>query len=142
MNINKEETDKFKDKVEELIRKYYLIEEPICREEFLMDLCKYAVELSKNYIPTREELASTHGTGVNNTQLDYNMIMLSIISISWAVRMRKIKSEEGQCHTHATNCDEARKFHRDLYNQWIDVVEEALQALRSDSPLPPPTAIP
>jgi hypothetical protein len=142
MNINKQEADKFKDKVEELIRKYYLTKGSVCRDEFLTDLCKYAVEQSKNYIPTREELVPTHGTGINDTQLDYNMIMLSIISISWAVRTRKIKSEEGQCHTHTTNCNDTRELHRDLYNQWIDVVVEALQALRSDPPLPPSTAIP
>ncbi|SRR6266498_2846508 len=142
MNINKQETDKFKDKVEELIRKYSLKEGPVSLEEFLMDLYKYAVEQSKGYVPAREELVPTHQTGVNEKQLDFNMMMLSIISISWAVRMRKVKSEEGQCWRHTTNCDETRELHRDLYNQWIDVVEEALQALRSDPPLPPPTAIP
>jgi hypothetical protein len=102
--------------------------------EILLKLCSYAVEQSKNYISIREELSPAHGTGVNSTQLDFNMIMLSIVSISWAVRMRKIKSEEGQCHTHKTNCSETRKLHRDIYHQWIDVVEEALEALRSDAP--------
>ena len=77
----------------------------------------------------------SHGTGVNDTQLDFNIIMMSIVSISWAVRMRKIKSEEGQCHTHTTDCSETRGLHRDIYHQWINVVEEALQALRSDPPI-------
>jgi hypothetical protein len=89
MNISLKDSDNFKDKVEELIRKYYLTKGPVCREEFLMDLCRYATEQSQNYISIME----THGTGVNDTQLDFNMIMMSIISISWAVRMRKIKSE-------------------------------------------------
>ena len=74
MNISKQDTDKFKDKVEELIRKYYLTKAPVCLEDFLMELCKYAVEQSTNYVPIME----THGTGVNDTQLDFNLIMLSI----------------------------------------------------------------
>jgi hypothetical protein len=86
MNISLKDSDNFK---EELIRKNYLTKGPVCREEFLMDLCRYATEQSQNYIPIME----THGTGVNDTQLDFNMIMMSIISISWAVRMRKIKSD-------------------------------------------------
>jgi hypothetical protein len=135
MKISKQDTDKFKDKVEELIRKYYSTNAPVCSEDFLMELCKYVVEQSKNYIPIREELVPSHRTGVNDTQLDFNLIMFSIVSISWAVRMRKVKSEEGQCHTHKTNCDDTRKFHREIYQQWIDVVEEALEALRSDPPV-------
>ena len=62
------------------------------------------------------------------------MIMLSIISVSWAVRMRRVKSEEGQCHTHTTNCNGTRKFHREIYHQWIDIVEDALEAFRSNLP--------
>jgi hypothetical protein len=133
MKISLQESDNFKDKVERLIRKYYLTEGPVCREKFLIDLFRYAAEQSQNYIPIME----THGTGVNDTQLDFNMIMMSIISISWAVRMRKIKSDEGQCHVHKTNCNDTRRLHRNIYNQWIDLVEEALEALRSD----PPSAI-
>ena len=60
--------------------------------------------------------------------------MMSIISICWAVRMRKTKSEEGQCQEHTTNCNDARIFHRERYDEWIGIVEEALQALRSDRP--------
>jgi hypothetical protein len=48
--------------------------------------------------------------------------------------MRKTKSEEGQCQEHTTNCNDARIFHRERYDEWIGIVEEALQALRSDRP--------
>jgi hypothetical protein len=49
MNISKQDTDKFKDKVEELIRKYYLTKAPVCSEEFLMDLCIYAEDFIMIY---------------------------------------------------------------------------------------------
>jgi hypothetical protein len=63
------------------------------------------------------------------------MIMMSIISICWAVRMRGIKSGEGQCWGHTTNCNDARRFHRERYDEWVNIVEDALQALKSDRPL-------
>ena len=134
MKISKQDTDKFKDKVEELVHTYISEGGEVNKENFLVGLYDYAMEQSRNYIPTREELAQNHGTGVNSTFLDFNMIMLSIISICWAVRMRKVKSGEGQCHTHTTNCDDTRKFHRDIYHQWVNIVEEALEALKSDPP--------
>jgi hypothetical protein len=134
MKISKQDADKFKDKVEGFVRTYTSEGGEVNEENFLVKLYEYAREQSTNYIPTREELAPNHRTGVNSTFLDFNMIMLSIISICWAVRMRKVKSEQGQCHAHTTNCNYTRKFHREIYQQWIDVVEEVLQALRSDPP--------
>jgi hypothetical protein len=62
-----------------------------------------------------------HGTGVSNTQLDYNMVFLVVVLISWAVRMRNVKSIEGQCWTHKTNCSDTRKMHSEIYDQWIEV---------------------
>ena len=44
--------------------------------------------------------------------------------IYWAIRMRATKSAEGQCHEHKKKCDETKKFHSNLYEEWIDVVEE------------------
>jgi hypothetical protein len=99
-----------------------------------MELCKYAVEQSRNYVPERLELAQAHnGTGINNSQLDYNMVFLSAILISWAVRMRKVKSDECQCWAHK-KCQDTRKMHSEIYDQWIEVVEEALVALRAGRP--------
>ncbi len=43
-----------------------------------------------------------------------------------------MRLEEGQCHTHKNNCDDTRKFHHEICQQWIEVLEEALEALRSD----------
>lgn len=57
------------------------------------------------------------------------------MTICWAVRMRKTKSEEGQCQEHISNCNNARIFHKELYDEWISIVEEALEALKSDTPL-------
>ena len=45
-----------------------------------------------------------------------------------------MRLEEGQCHTHKNNCDDTRKFHHEICQQWIEVLEEALEALRSDLP--------
>jgi hypothetical protein len=131
MNITREKCDEFKDFVEGLIRKYSS-STGIEVEKLLGELFLYARCISNQYIQSR--YLEGHGTGVNPTQFDYNMIMMSIISICWAVRMRKTKSGEGQCWEHNTNCNDAKVFHRDRYDEWISIVEEALQALRSDRP--------
>ena len=132
--MNKQDADKFKDKVEEFVRDCRLEDGQVNIAIFLVKLYDYAAEESKNYIPIREELAVNHRTGVNTTQVDFKMIMLSVISICWVVRMRKVKSEEGQCNTHTSNCDDTRKLHREIYHEWIQIVEEALEALKSDPP--------
>jgi hypothetical protein len=133
MNITRERTDEFKNKFEELIR-HYDPQGNICQEKFLMELCDYAVEQSRNHIPERLELSQDHRTGVSNTQLDYNMFFLAAVLISWAVRMRKVKSDEGQCWTHTTNCPATRQLHSSIYDEWIGVLEETLEALRADRP--------
>ncbi|MGH9982587.1 MAG: hypothetical protein ACRD8W_01365 [Nitrososphaeraceae archaeon] len=47
--------------------------------------------------------------------------------------MRKVKSDEGQCWAHK-KCQDTRKMHSEIYDQWIEVVEEALVALRAGRP--------
>jgi hypothetical protein len=85
--MDKQDADKFKDKVKELVDIYILDGGKVDTDKFLVKLYDYAIEQSRNYIPIREELAPNYGTGVNATQVDFNM-MMSIISICWAVRMR------------------------------------------------------
>jgi hypothetical protein len=98
----------------------------------VIEVYQYAKSISQQHIqPWRLE---GHSTGVNSTQIDFNIVMMSIVSVCWAVRMRKIKSEEGQCHAHTTNCNEARIFHKERYDEWIDVIEETLEALKSGKP--------
>jgi hypothetical protein len=130
MNITKEKCDEFKDYVEHLIDKYKM-NKGVAIENLLIEFYLYASSISQQYISQR--YLEGHNTGVNPAEMDFSMIMMSIISICWAVRMRKIKSEEGQCHKH-TNCEEARTFHRERYDEWINVIEETLKALRSDRP--------
>jgi hypothetical protein len=130
-NISTEKCDEFKDFVENLIGKYNS-STGVGVEKLLVELYLYANKISQQYIPSR--YLDGHRTGVYPTQLDYDMIMMSIVSVCWAVRMRKVKSQEGQCWEHKTNCDDTRTFHRERYDEWINIVEEALQALRSDPP--------
>lgn len=134
MNITVAVVNEFKYKVVELIRQYNLVAVGVCQDTFLIELYKYAAQVSSPYIPARLELASVHKTGVDCGRLDYNMMMMSITSICWAVRIRKLKLFAGQCHEHKNDWDEARKFHAGLSDQWINGVEEALQSLRSDRP--------
>lgn len=61
------------------------------------------------------------------------MVFLSAVLISWAVRMQGIKSKEGQCHTHH-DCQNARKMHSEIYNEWIGVIQETLEALKESKP--------
>jgi hypothetical protein len=69
---------------------------------------------------------------LNGIQI-YSML-LAIILISWAIRYRKVKSDDGQCHVHIRGCNETRILHSGIYDQWIDVVEKALEALRAGRP--------
>jgi hypothetical protein len=66
---------------------------------------------------------------MNNSQLDYNIVVLSAILISWAVRMQGIKSDEGQCWAHK-NCPDARKMHMEIYDEWIGIIQETLDTLK------------
>ncbi|MPZ07170.1 MAG: hypothetical protein GEU26_12290 [Nitrososphaeraceae archaeon] len=134
MNITTEKTEEFKMKVEQLIPKYAIQGQVKDYDKFLKELLEYAVSQSSTYIPARLELWESHRTKVDNTQLDYDSICLAIILISWAVRMRKVKSDEGQCHVHMKDCADTRKMHSEIYDQWIEVVEEALKALKAGRP--------
>jgi hypothetical protein len=134
MTISTKTTDEFKNKVEELIRRHLNDKGHVCQEKFLTELCKYAEEQSRNFVPEHLELYRDHNrTGMNNSQLDYNMVFLSAVLISWAVRMQGVKFKEGQCHAH-NNCQDARKMHSEIYDEWIGVVQETLDALKKGRP--------
>jgi hypothetical protein len=93
-------------------------------DRILKELYEYAFTESKNYIPQHTELAQEHnGTGMNRSQTDYNMVFLSTVLISWAVRMQGVKSNEGQCWAH-TNCQVARKMHTEIFDEWIRVIQD------------------
>jgi hypothetical protein len=66
-----------------------------------------------------------------------NMIMMSIIAISWAVRMHKVKSVEDQCQVHTRDCEVAKGFRREIYGDWGAAIEELLTVLKSDMPPAP-----
>jgi hypothetical protein len=68
----------------------------------------YAAQRSQQYIPLR--YLQGHKTWVDSTQLEYTMIMMSIISICWAIGMWKTKSQEGQCREHTTECSESKAY--------------------------------
>jgi hypothetical protein len=131
MNLDISKANEFMDFVESLIR-LYSSTTGVGVEKFLVELYRYAAEKSEQYIPPRH--LEGHRTGVNFTQLDFNIIMMSIVSICWAVRMRKTKSQEGQCWEHTTDCIESRIFHSERYQEWINIIEEALQVLKSNQP--------
>jgi hypothetical protein len=131
MNITTETTDEFMRKAEEIIHR---MEGKVNVETFLKELYFYAPERSSRYIPVRLELSKEHGTGVDGRFLDFNSMLLAIILISWAIRYRKVKSDDGQCHIHTHGCNETRILHSGIYDQWIGVVEEALEALRVGRP--------
>jgi hypothetical protein len=132
-NITTAKCDQFKEYIEGLIRKYSSPNQGVDHRRLFPELFEYAASISENYIPPRF-IHGENSTRVNSTQFDFNMLMLSMMSISWAVRMRKTKSKEGQCQEHITNCSDARTFHKERYDEWISIVEEALQALRLDPP--------
>jgi hypothetical protein len=66
MIITIEKTDEFKNKAEDLIRECKAPEGKVDVYKFLIELYKYAVEQTENYIPNRLELSAEHGTGIDN----------------------------------------------------------------------------
>ena len=130
MAFSMSDCDRFKDVVESIIQKYNTTS-GICIEALLPELYKHVSMESSDYVTERTELTMDHSTGAIATQFDYNMIMFSILSISWAIRMRKTKSVEGQCWKH-TNCNATRQFHKEIYNLWIETIENLLNILNSD----------
>lgn len=135
MNITLGQTERFKCIVEDLIRRYNSAPGGLVTHEIdvVTDLYARARDESERFVGARGT-GVEHRTGVCNTQIDFKMIMMSIIAISWAVRMRRIKSVEGQCHVHTNNCDVTRAFHRETYDAWVAVIEELLTVLKSDRP--------
>jgi hypothetical protein len=131
MNITTETTNEFMNKAEEIIRR---MDGNVNVESFLKELYQYANERSERYVPARYELVAEHETGVDKNFLDFNCMLLAIVLFSWAIRYRKVKSDEGQCHMHIKDCNDTRMLHSCIYDQWIDVVEEALNALRAGRP--------
>jgi hypothetical protein len=135
MNISTKTTHVFKDKVEELIK--MTPPKPngdVDYEKILKELYEYASLQSRNYIPEHFELVQEHnGTGMNNSQVDYNMVFLSAVLISWTVRMQGVKSNKGQCWAH-NNCQDARKMHSKINDEWIGVIQETLDALKGGRP--------
>lgn len=86
VNITLKTTDQFKDKVEELVKKYPNLTGGVFYDKILKELYEYAFTRSGYYIPAHYELAQKHnGTGMNYLQTDYNMVFLSAMLISWAV---------------------------------------------------------
>lgn len=117
-----------------MIKKYPNPPGGVFYDKILKELYEYAFAQSRNFIPEHSELAQEHnGTGMNYLQTDYNMVFLSAVLISWAVRMQGVKSGEGQCWAH-TNCPDAREMHSKIYDEWIGVIQETLDALKEGRP--------
>ncbi|MGH9965155.1 MAG: hypothetical protein ACRD5E_10065 [Nitrososphaeraceae archaeon] len=47
--------------------------------------------------------------------------------------MQGVKSGEGQCWAH-TNCPDAREMHSKIYDEWIGIIQETLDALKEGRP--------
>jgi hypothetical protein len=83
MNITKEKCDEFKGFVEGLLGKYYMPSQRIVDHRCLLpELFEYATQISENHIPPRF-IHGENTTGVNSTQFDFDMLMMSIMSICW-----------------------------------------------------------
>jgi hypothetical protein len=47
--------------------------------------------------------------------------------------MQGDKSNEGQCRKH-DNCQAARKIYSEVYDEWIGIIQETLDALKEGRP--------
>jgi hypothetical protein len=134
MNISLKTTDQFRQTVEDLIEKHKTPDGKVYGGNVLLELFNYAQEQTENYIPKRQELSIEHRTGIDKGEFDYHCVFLAAVLISWAVRMRSVKSNEGQCHSHKRNCVATRKMHSEIYDEWIGLIQETLNALNEGRP--------
>ena len=72
-------------------------------------------------------------------QLEYQMLMLAIMSLSWVCQMRKVKIKEGQCrnetHPHPIGCADASNFHKEFYEYCLSKMQETIDAIKADQPV-------
>jgi hypothetical protein len=74
--------------------------------------------------------------------MENRMWSLALISISWLLNDLKRKAEDGHCqntsHSHGNKtprlCQSGSKFHRDLYDGCLKLLEEILQSAKNNRP--------
>ena len=131
MSLTHKDIELFETIVKELIAKHEKDGETDLTA-FLAELYLYAQNSSARFLPTRTSIE--HRTGTSNSQIDFNMVMFSIIAASWAARTRGLQSDKGQCWAHHKGCKEMQDFHRQVYLDWVAALEELIAVLKAGTP--------
>jgi hypothetical protein len=134
LSLTLEDAEHFKTIADDLIAKHEKDGETGLTA-LLAEMYLYAQNSSQRFMPARTSAA--HQTGVGNSQIDFNMVMLAIMAISWAARTRGSKSDAGQCLVHKQGCKEVQDFHRQVYLYWVTTVEGLIAMLKADAPRVP-----
>ncbi|MFL6321141.1 MAG: hypothetical protein ACJ72Q_11755 [Nitrososphaeraceae archaeon] len=73
------------------------------------------------------------------------MLMLGLMALSWLTVNIKKKTENGHCHNPIHKAKETNKpsgcpigsnFHRDLYSDYISILEDFVNNVRNSAPTP------
>jgi hypothetical protein len=131
MSLTLEDTEHFKGIIDDLIAKHEKDGETDLTA-LLVEMYLYAQNSSQRFMPARTSIE--HQTDVGNSQIDFNMMMLAVMTISWAVRTRGSKSEAGQCWVHKQGCKEMQDLHRQVYLDWVKAIEDLIAVLKADIP--------
>src|SRR5437870_1214902 len=80
---------------------------------FVYDFWNQARQEVSKYLEPKS--ASSGCISMSLNQVEYEMLMLAIMSLSWVCQMRKVKIKDGQCrdpaHPNPTGCADASIFH-------------------------------
>jgi hypothetical protein len=73
------------------------------------------------------------------------MLMLGLMTLSWLKVNLKKKTENGHCHNpidratetnKSASCPTGSNFHRDLYNDYISILEDFVNSVKTYTPAP------
>jgi hypothetical protein len=104
---------------------------------------EYSAEPTENQCSNKEEQITRYGY----LHIESIMLMLGLMALSWLKVDLKKKTENGHCHnpTHKTkdtkkpaSCSIGSNFHKDLYSDYISVLEDFLNNVRKSAPTPIP----
>jgi hypothetical protein len=102
---------------------------------------EYSAEPTQNQCSNKEEEITRYGY----LHTESIMLMLGLMALSWLKVDLKKKTENGHCHNlihkakdtnKAASCPIGSNFHKDMYSDYISVLEDFVNNVRTSAPAP------
>lgn len=102
---------------------------------------EYSGEPTQNQCSNKEEEITRY----SYLHTESTMLMLGLMALSWLTVNIKKKTENGHCHNPIHKAKETNKpsgcpigsnFHRDLYSDYISILEDFVNNVRNSAPTP------